>query len=371
MITETIDLGAGLPGTRQHLTVHRFGPRGARPRVYIQGALHADEIPGMIAAHHLVARLEELERGGLVRGEIVVVPVANPIGLTQRILGGAVGRFDLANGLNFNRGYAHLTPAVAARIEGRLTQDLDANERLIREAMVAEVEALPATSPADHLKSALLRLAVESDVVLDLHCDSEAVMHLYTLTPFADRIRPLGALLGAQAILLATISGDDPFDEASSRPWLELRERFPGYPIPLACFSATVELRGQADVSSDLARVDAEAMLAFLVVEGGLDGKLPLMPAEHCEPTPLVGSEPLIAPCPGMILFRKWPGDRIRAGDVVADIVDPVTRVVTPVQSASEGVLYARAAARFASAGQRLGKVAGTSIARAGKLLSP
>jgi len=39
------------------------------------------------------------------------------------------------------------------------------------------------------------------------------------------------------------------FDEANSTPWAKLSERFPAFPIPMACQSTTVELRGECDVS--------------------------------------------------------------------------------------------------------------------------
>ena len=60
------------------MTLHRFGREGARPRVYVQAALHADEIPGMIVAHHLREQLLALEAEGRIEGEIVLVPSANP-----------------------------------------------------------------------------------------------------------------------------------------------------------------------------------------------------------------------------------------------------------------------------------------------------
>lgn len=371
MAAEFIDLPSGVPGTRQTLVVHRFGTPGARPLVYVQGALHADEIPGMAAARLLVDRLERLDQQGLVRGEVIVVPVANPIGLGQRLHGHAHGRFDLATGQNFNRGYAHLTDRLAERLDGRLGRDEAANRILISEAMQAEIEALPAATATEQLKRLLLSLAAPADIVLDLHCDSEAVMHLYTLTPAAEQVMPLGRLLGARAILLATESGDDPFDEASSRPWLELRERFPDAAIPLACFAVTVELRGQMDVDAATAAADADALVAYLVHEGAVEGARPTLPPALCEPTPLAASEPLTARASGIVMFRAAPGDRLEAGALVAEIVDPVSGASTEVRSQSAGLLYARSAARFALPGQRLGKVAGTTFGRSGKLLSP
>src|SRR3712207_6471063 len=127
MKTEQIPLSPLAPGAGLSLTVHRFGQGGARPRVYVQASLHADEIPGMIAAHHLRERLIALEAEGRVKGEIVLVPSANPIGLAQRVLGSHIGRFNLADGINFNRGYPDLVPKVAERIDGKLTGNGEAN----------------------------------------------------------------------------------------------------------------------------------------------------------------------------------------------------------------------------------------------------
>ncbi len=82
---ERLPLGAGTPGTAREVMLHRFGSPGARPKAYFQAAIHADEIPALLAAHHLVQRLMAAEADGAVRGEVVVVPFANPIGLDQQV----------------------------------------------------------------------------------------------------------------------------------------------------------------------------------------------------------------------------------------------------------------------------------------------
>lgn len=353
----------GTPGVTYELAVRRFGTPGARPKAYIQAGLHADEVPGMLAAHWLCRQLARLEKEGGIVGEVVVLPAANPIALSQRLLGSAIGRFDLQDGGNFNRGYPALRPDVPG-----LGHDPAANTALVRAALLAaRAEGQPVT-PAQHLKHALLGLALDADVVLDLHCDGEATMHLYTLTPAEEMGRALGGFLGAEAILLAEDSGDDPFDEACSRPWLALHRQNPA--VPLACFAATVELRGQADVSDALAEADALALLGFLRWRGVLSGPAPALPPS-CEPTPLAGTEPLSAPIAGIVVYRRKVGERIEAGDVVADIVDPATGETAEVRAQSSGLLFARGVARFAPAGRRLGKIAGRSLAREGRLLSP
>ncbi|MGO4706930.1 succinylglutamate desuccinylase/aspartoacylase family protein [Microvirga sp. 2MCAF38] len=369
MKTEQISLSPLAPGANLALTVHRFGELGARPRVYIQAALHADEIPGMIAAHHVRERLLALEAEGKIKGEIVLVPSANPIGLTQRMLGTPVGRFDFSNGVNFNRGYPYLVPKVAERVADRLTDDGEANVRTIRATLLSELDAWPANTPAEVLKKTLLRLAIDADVVLDLHCDSEAVMHLYTHTRSADEFAPLCALLDMKVVLLAEESGDDPFDEACSRPWGELADRFPDRPIPFSCHSTTVEFRGEADVNHEYAKADAKALIDYMILRGVIAGEAPKVPAASCKPTPLAASEPVAAPASGIVVFRVQPGAQVKAGDVIADIVDPLTGTVTPAKTGSDGIMFARILARFAGAGQRLAKVAGTTVQRTGKLL--
>ncbi len=49
---ERLPLGAGTPGTAREVLVHRFGAARARPKAYFQAALHADEIPAILVAHH-------------------------------------------------------------------------------------------------------------------------------------------------------------------------------------------------------------------------------------------------------------------------------------------------------------------------------
>jgi len=370
MQTEPIDLISATPGQRHVLTVLRYGRAGMGPKAMIQAALHADEVPAMLVAQKLRTLLAELEAQGQLRGEVILVPYANPLGLSQHLLGQHQGRFDLRDGINFNRSVPDLSPAVIAAVQGSLGADEAANAVLVRQALRDAAAALRARDPVNDLKNRLLQLAVDSDIVLDVHCDSQAVMHLYALTPQADLAVELGALLGAQAVLLATESGDQPFDEACSRPWYQLQERFPGHPIPLGCFSTTIELRGEADTDHALALQDAQAIVEFLRRRGVVAGTPAALPVALCQPTPLAGSEAVTALRAGVVVFHKAPGDWVAMGDVVADLVDVDSGAVEPLRAQSAGVLYARIATRWATPGKRLAKIAGSTLLRTGKLLS-
>ena len=370
MLTETFAIPSNAPGTRHELQVLRFGTPGASPKAYIHGALHADEVPAILVAQQLRHRLEALEATGQILGEVVLVPFANPLGLSQQVLGQHHGRFDLRDGGNFNRAFPDLSGPLLEAVHDKLTDDAHRNTLLIRTTLRDLAYRLQAATPAEHLKNQLLQLAVDADVVLDLHCDTEAVMHLYALTPQAEVAQQLGAALQAQAVLLATESGGSPFDEACTRPWYLLQQQLPQAPVPLACFAATVELRGATDTSHALAQQDADGLVQFLRLRGVLaPGGSVLKPA-LCEPTPLSASEPLSAPHAGVVVFRRTPGERVLAGDAIVDLVYVLTGAVTTLHCVSGGILYAHCGSRWAHGGKRLAKIAGTALVRTGPLLS-
>ncbi|HET7772820.1 MAG TPA: succinylglutamate desuccinylase/aspartoacylase family protein [Burkholderiaceae bacterium] len=359
------------PGTHREVISYHYGPTGSGRKVYIQGSLHADELPGMLVAHCLREQLAQLEAAGELASEIVVVPVCNPIGLAQMLLHAPIGRFDFGRGENFNRHYPDLFEAVKARVAPTLGSDARVNTGLIREAIRTELALVPAVSELSGLRKTLLSLAFDADIVLDLHCDSEAVMHLYTLTPLWPRVEPLARLLQARATLLATESGDSPFDEACSQIWWRLQAAFgPENPVELGCAAVTVELRGTRDINLDIAHSDARAIIDYLRLEGHVVGAAPELPPLAAEATPLAGSATLSAPISGVLAFLKAPGDMVASQDVVAQVIDPLSGEKADIVSHTSGVMYAREARSFVTQGTDICKVAGRVPFRHGRLLS-
>lgn len=357
--------------TSWHYGGRRDGGIGAGKKVYIQASLHADEVPAMLVAHFLRQELERLDAAGRVHGEVILVPAANPIGLSQLVHGAPFGRFDLGSGVNFNRAYPHLADELKATLAGRLGPDAAANVAMIRAAARAALARWQPVEPTALLKKTLLSMAIDADIVLDLHCDNEALLHVYTGSVLAAQAEPLAALLGARALLLSDASGGEPFDEACSRLWWDLAAHFgPATPIPPACAAITVELRGEMDVRYDLARQDAQALLQYLAREGVLDLPVVPLPQALCAPTPLEAVEPLHAPQSGVLVFLKSLGDRVEAGEAVADIVDPVSGATASVRARQGGLLFASTAHRHLLRGMQVCKIAGSTPFRSGSLLS-
>lgn len=357
------------PGTQRELVSLHYGQPGAG-KAYIQASLHGDELPGMLVAHHLRLQLDALEAAGQISGEIVLVPMANPIGLSQFLLHVHLGRFELTSGENFNRHYPDQIAAVAAAVESQLGADAAANVAILRRALKRAVLAGPVDTELQSQRRALLGLSCDADIVLDLHCDAQALMHLYTETPCWPDCEPLARFLRSRLTLLAQDSGDNPFDEACSQVWWKWDKHFGGrFPIPQACLSVTVELRGAADVTHELAAADATNIIDFLRWRGLIAGDKPALPQAQGDARPLAGSMPIKSPVPGVLTFLKEVGAEVSEGEVLAHVIDPITAEVTELKSPVDGLFFARDFLRFANAGMRVAKVSGREALRTGKLL--
>ncbi|MGE0154730.1 MAG: succinylglutamate desuccinylase/aspartoacylase family protein [Reyranellaceae bacterium] len=358
-----LPLASPAPGTERHLTLHRFGKPGARPKAYFQAALHADELPGVLVLQHLLALLASAEREGRLKGEVLIVPAANPIGLAQTVHGRLLGRYGLDASGNFNRGFPDLSDGLVEALRNRLGRDAAANATLVRTTLLTLLSEKKALGEAPQLRLTLMRLAIDADIALDLHCDDQALLHIYAGPKLWPEISDLAALLGAAAVLLEEDSGGEPFDEALARPWWRLIDANPGAALSAAAMiTGTVELRGRADIDDAQARKDAQALLAFLVRRGVVAGDAGALPPLSCQGTALDAVDFVKAPHAGLLVQKRALGERVRAGDVVAEIVEPMAASGagrTQLLARTEGVVFTRAMPGLVRAGKRVMKIAG------------
>ena len=322
MEIDPIMLEADTPGQALTLRALRFRGTGLGPVVYMQAAIHAHEMPGTVALDRLVPRLEAAERTGRLRGDVTLVPHANPIGLTQALYGETLGRFDFNERINFNRSF----PAEPA-------------------------EALAGRPASEQLKATLLSLATQADVVLDLHCDDEGPVYLYVLERKLDQGHQLARALQASVIL--TSDGADPYSfnlSVATRWAAEGRQND-------RRFSATVELRGLADVTPELADRDAQGLYRYLVDIGAVEDQLPEAPPV----APVVGdsddAELIPTPVPGALLLEVEVGDWVRQGQRLAVIVTEAGTSRHDLLSPHDGLVVTRRELRFLRRGDYAVKV--------------
>jgi hypothetical protein len=361
-------------GSHKTLTSFHFGTPGQQPKVYIQASLHADELPGMLVAHHLRALLEAADAAGQIQGEITLVPVANPLGLAQRVDHKPMGRFDLGTSENFNRHYPDLAKAIMPAVQNALGSDPQANVRAVRQAVGTYLHDWVPATELQSLRRTLLTMAFDADFVLDLHCDAEAVLHFYTEESCWPQLAPLARFLGSEAVLLAKNSGGGPFDECLSGVWWQLADALATagltVPLPQGCNTTTIELRGEPDVTHDCAQTDAQAIYTWLQHTQVIHcPQAPDVPPFKCQATPLAGSETVTAPIPGLVVFAAKVGDTLKKGDLVAEVIDPIANRTQRVLAGVDGVLYARIRDRYIIAGGELAKIAGATPFRTGALL--
>jgi predicted deacylase len=362
----TISLPAMSPGGGRRLVVHRFGRAGGRPKAYLQAAIHANEFPGAMALHHLMPMLAEADRRGRIRGEIVLAPAVNPIGMSQLAGNQHLGRYEFLGRDNFNRSWPELSAAVAERVGTRLGREPAINTALIRRAALQALGGMKAANELQALRLEAMKRAVDADVVLDLHCDAHAALHLFvSRRDWPGAAEALAADLGAAATLY-----NDPYPAAltfsgvNSALWARLAERFPQAAIPQACFSATVEYRGQHDVNHALGEADARNLYRFLVRRGVIGGRAGPRPRLKARATPIAGMDVGYAPRAGICIYHAAPGARVRKGEAVCEIIDPWDhrgpKGRRQVPARTSGILFSRKLdGRLAWPGAVLFRIAG------------
>nr|WP_315247006.1 succinylglutamate desuccinylase/aspartoacylase family protein [uncultured Albidiferax sp.] len=348
------------PGNSHFLQKHVFTGSGTDRSAYVHAGLHADETPGLLVVQHLLRLLHDLDQQGRLLGEVVVVPYANPIGMAQKIFGVLGGRFYLENGENFNRNF----PCIAADFQQALGQQMFAKNDI--SAFKKAFQALLPVRPLDPVaatKWALLEEAFRHDIVLDLHCDTSGVVHIYAPCDQRQRAMALAGAVGARALVLESDVGGKPFDESYLLPWKALHsadlvdEAHQG-------FSCTIELRGQSDVNDATARRDALGIIDFLATEGLL---MPDRPPQQtnlrdtdCYPTE--GLLHVSSPATGLLVYHKQPGETVATGELLAEIVlldADLDSARIPVLSEIDAVFLVQQNARLVRAGQRIALLAG------------
>ncbi|MEZ5830228.1 MAG: M14 family metallopeptidase [Dongiaceae bacterium] len=367
---ETIALPGAMPGTQRQLRVFSFGEPGARPKAYLQAGLHADEPTGMMVLRELCKLLAAAEEAGEITGEIIVVPMANPLGIDQALNSAIMGRFELRTGANFDRAWPDLVTGLADSVRRCIGKDSVENAELVRRELKRRIAALRAESPIMAQRIALARRAYDADLVVDLHCDDEALSYMIAPDELWDHAKRFAADVGVHSL---QPNGDNCgahcFDECFFEPWRTLRKEF-GDPMPLACHAFTFEMGGVLDVDPAQATRYAQGFFRYLRWIGCVAGA-----AAKRRPNGINefrAFEMLDSPAGGLLLYCQQLGDWVSPGDVLAEIVDPTAPDLESkpavIKASMKGCVVSRRLSRQVAFGDFVVMLAGHERPASGKL---
>ncbi len=354
------------PGRSTELNYFRIGPDAAANKVYLQAALHADEQPGILILHHLLQLLRAADAAGELEAQFVLFPMVNPLGMGDIEFGQHQGRYNRSTGVNHNRGWPVLYDAIGAELVARLGADAAENIGLVRAALRDWAEQLPRVTALEQWRQCVMREACDADYVFDVHCDDDALVHIFTIPQLQDNMQQLAGWIGAAATLLAEDSGGGSFDEVWPAIWLQLARECPDKPLPLPVVSCTLEFRGQFDTFDALNRQDAENLYDYFQAQGLISGKAIGKKGAPPAPTDLRATEVLRAPQAGLLAYCVELGDEVHKGDRVADLIrldgDDAFVERIPLLAGTSGRVISRATTKYVWRNANIAKIVGSEI---------
>jgi len=319
---ESSTLEVAVVATGQPLTVpvYQIKGNGDGPNVYIQANMHGAEVQGNAVIFQLLEQLKSLT----CFGNITLVPLANPIGCNQKSGEFTLGRFDAITGENWNRGY-HFNPQLPVDFASQ-HPDLDEStiNQKFRQLLIEDLAAQRLNNPYGAKTSQLLcaqlqRMALDADIVLDLHTGPISSRHLYCPEYAKDKAK----LFDIPHVLFIPSDFDGAMDEAAFCPWWHLQQAYErqGRKIDVQVDAFTLELGSQEWLSLEEAKKDSHSILAYLQSSGVIKATQ-FNPADMtryaCE---LKDYRALYAPQSGLVEYLAPFGQPIKAGQPLVQML--------------------------------------------------
>ncbi|WP_299490596.1 succinylglutamate desuccinylase/aspartoacylase family protein [uncultured Shewanella sp.] len=307
--------------TGQALKVPVFDIKGrdlAAPSVFIQANVHGAEVQGNAVIYQLMSMLEQYD----VLGNIRLLPLANPLGINQKSGEFTLGRFDPITGVNWNREYQ----APVIDIPHWVKQNQGLTDAALIKAYRQELINICRNglqnewglSTGKRLALTLQSLALDADIVLDLHTGPKSSKHLYC--PEYD-IKAARYFSIPYTLVMPNEFGGA-MDESIFCPWWQLSDFLSSpekrFDVPVSAF--TLELGSQEHIDLAEAKVDAKGILAYLSHRGVIKEKVmpDVMPRYACY---LKDYKKYHAPLSGLVEYKAPLGKVLPAGQPLANIL--------------------------------------------------
>ncbi|MDX2212707.1 MAG: succinylglutamate desuccinylase/aspartoacylase family protein [Oculatellaceae cyanobacterium bins.114] len=328
-IVDIIPLQYLASGDRLSLQVYKFIGEHPGKKVYIQSNLHGNELAGNAVIHQVMEWLSQL-KATQVEGEIWLVPVCNPVGVNQRSLHYASGRFSPYDGDNWNRIFWSYKPSetdLVAFAKAHADQDTATIEQHYRQQIQAafarlkdEVYAASGVPFSEKYRYILQSLCLDANYVIDLHTSVDfGVSYVYY---FRDR-QHHAARFGLEWSILLDWYDGDAFDEAFIKPWLALEACFAqlNQPLHLDVEAYTCELGSGMQMDSDAIARGVNGIQHYLIDKGIVTE---VTPVRSLPPTQFANRTQMLryyAPTGGIVQTRVALGSLVQAGDILYELL--------------------------------------------------
>lgn len=326
---QTYPLLALASGDVLKLQMYRFQGQQPGLTVYCQANLHGAEFAGNGVVQKLIEFFQACEPHHLV-GEVRLVPVCNPLGVSQRSHHFASGRYNPYDGRDWNRIFWDYSEGAAADIAAfaQTHRDLDLatlTQRFRTHLLAAfqrELERLdngPGAPVHERYRCRLQALALDADILLDLHSSSDrGLVYVYYFQNREDR----AAAFGLDFALLSDRHDGNACDEAFIKPWLALERELAalGRPVRFGVDAWTVELANGMALQAPAIQRGLSGVLNYLRHRGVLRDQPPVQwgTMTYARTSRLVKYH---APSGGFIQNRVALGTSVQAGDRLYDLL--------------------------------------------------
>ncbi|MBA6414642.1 succinylglutamate desuccinylase/aspartoacylase family protein [Colwellia sp. 6M3] len=329
---EVMHVGEMASGATLTVPVYRIKGNGQGPNVYIQANMHGAEVQGNAVIFQLLEQLKHIE----LNGSITLVPYANPVGCNHKNGEYTLGRFDPITGENWNRMYHFDESIIEPFAKAHLNQSNAEIAQAFQALMVKQLSQklnhnVYGITTGQRIAYQLQLLALEADLVLDLHTGPISSKHLYC----PDYARPSAEYFDIPHVLFIPNGFDGALDEATFCPWWYLQLKFAelGRDFPITKTdenqgenavikeSFTVELGSQEQIDLDVAHEDALGILSYLQYQGAINSQQyqpKTMTRYSCL---LKDYKALYSPMGGMVDYLAEFGKPLPAGEPLARIL--------------------------------------------------
>lgn len=335
------------------------------PRVYIQSSIHGAEVQG----NGIILQLMDHFIKNPPHGAIVLVPNVNPFSINQRLGDYGYSRFDPSTGDNWNRLYDN----ISCRTSSEKTFD----DQIVIEEFLAGIN--PAVSVVNVVKKLrveilnrldkrlegqhaygkklalqIQRVASEADIVLDLHCDTTSLPHLYTANYAADSAREFNI----PYIISIPEKFAGALDEASFCPWSNLADVWNNAQYIRPHVEAfTLEFGSQEVLDLKAAKQQALGIIHYLATKQVCDDVVyePIKESHVCT---LANLQNIYAPRGGYVSQFAPLGKVVQANELLLEILQIkdlnfldanslhqsfLERLITPVRASTTCIPIVRA----------------------------